>query len=292
MSETVVTAFFLFEDLSADKLTLQEELLALDDMKGLVLIADEGINGTVAGSPQAVANFRSVLEKRTRLAGLEYKDSYCEKNPFPRWKVELKDQVIQYMDKFRPKGEHNHLSAAEWHSLLHSGEELTVLDTRNRYEFRVGTFKNAIDPEIDKFTEFADYLDRCELPRDRTTLIFCTGGIRCEKAILDMEERGFEKVYQLEGGILKYLEEFPNQEFEGECFVFDRRVALDQNLEPSRQYWLCPHCGDPGQLEVDCAVCGGTARICDTCRPEKPTCCKNCQYHYHREKPPLSRKPS
>lgn len=231
---------------------------------------------------EAVTRFRQVLESRPELAGMEYKDSYCEKNPFPRWKVELKGQVIQYMDKFRPKGEHNHLSAAEWHALLKSDEEITVLDTRNRYETKVGTFRNAIDPEIDKFTEFTDYLDGCDLPKDRTTLIFCTGGIRCEKAILDMEERGFEKVYQLEGGILKYLEEFPDEEFQGECFVFDRRVAVDQNLDPSKQYWLCPHCGDPGQVEVNCAQCGETARICAKCEAEKPTCSKNCQYHYAR----------
>ena len=278
----LVTTFFRFEDLSQEKEALREELQALQELRGLVLIAGEGINGTIAGVEEAVLRFRQALENRPKLAGMEYKDSYCEKNPFPRWKVELKDQVIQYMDKFRPKGEHNHLSAAECHSLLQSGQELTVLDTRNRYETKVGTFKNAIDPEIDKFTEFTGYLDACDLPKDRTTLIFCTGGIRCEKAILDMEERGFEKVYQLEGGILKYLEEFPDQEFEGECFVFDRRVAVDQNLDPSKQYWLCPHCGDPGQVETSCAQCGEQARICAQCESEKPTCSKNCQYHYSR----------
>lgn len=278
--QIVVTTFFLFVDLSEDRESLRDELFALDGLKGLVLIAGEGINGMVAGTTAAVARFREVLESHSKLAGMEYKDSYCAKNPFRRWKVELKDQVIQYLDKFRPKGEHNHLSAADWHALLKSGEDITILDTRNKYETQVGTFKNAIDPEIDKFTEFTDYLDRCDLPKDQTTLIFCTGGIRCEKAILDMEERGFEKVYQLEGGILKYLEEFPEEEFEGECFVFDKRVALDQNLKPSKQYWLCPHCGNPGQVKTECKRCGQEAKICQSCAGEKPTCSKNCQYHY------------
>jgi UPF0176 protein len=278
----IVTTFFLFVDLVEEKQDLRETLFALDDLKGLVLIAGEGINGMVAGTTEAIARFRETVENQPKLAGMEYKDSFCAKNPFPRWKVEIKNQVIQYLDKFRPKGEHNHLSPADWHALLKSGEELTILDTRNLYETRVGTFKNAIDPEIDKFTEFTDYLDGCELPKEQTTLIFCTGGIRCEKAILDMEERGFENVYQLEGGILKYIEEFPDEEFEGECFVFDKRVALDQKLEPSKQYWLCAHCGDPGQVVMDCRRCGNPARICERCSSDKPTCSKDCQYHYNR----------
>jgi UPF0176 protein len=278
----IVTTFFRFVDLVEEKEELREQLSKLDGLRGLILIAGEGINGMVAGTREDVGLFRETLESRTKLAGMEYKDSFCAKNPFKRWKVELKDQVIQYLDKFRPKGEHNHLTPAEWHALLKSDQELTILDTRNHYETRVGTFKNAIDPAIEKFTEFTEYLDNCELPKDQTTLIFCTGGIRCEKAILDMEERGFEKVYQLEGGILKYLEEFPEEEFEGECFVFDKRVALGQNLEPSQKYWLCPHCGDPGQVRLDCHRCGEVAKICEQCAPAKPTCSKDCQYHYAR----------
>ena len=278
----IVTTFFRFVNLAEEKEELREELFALSGLKGLILIAGEGINGMVAGSEDAIARFRETLQARPKLAQMEYKDSFCAQNPFRRWKVELKDQVIAYLDKFRPKGEHNHLSPSEWHALLTSGEELTVLDTRNHYETRVGTFKNAVDPQIEKFTEFTEYLDHCDLPKDQTTLIFCTGGIRCEKAILDMEERGFEKVYQLEGGILKYLEEYPEKEFEGECFVFDKRVALDQKLEPSQRYWLCPHCGDPGQLQTDCKRCGGPAQICSQCAPTNPTCSKDCQYHYAR----------
>ena len=213
---------------------------------GTLLLAQEGINGTIAGVEEAVLRFRQALESRPKLAGMEYKDSYCEKNPFPRWKVELKDQVIQYMDKFRPKGEHNHLSAAEWHALLQSGQELTVLDTRNRYETKVGTFKNAIDPEIDKFTEFTGYLDACDLPKDRTTLIFCTGGIRCEKSTAYLKERGFDEVYHLQGGILKYLEKVPENEslWQGECFVFDNRVTVDHNLN-SGSYDQCHACRMP-----------------------------------------------
>lgn len=277
-----ICTFYRFADLSEVRESLREELQALKDIRGLVLIAPEGINGTVAAPIAVMQRFKDILQAEPKLADLEYKTSWSEKYPFPRWKVELKDQTIQYVDKFRPDGSRPHLTPAEWHAMLQGDEEVTVLDTRNTYEVKVGTFKNAIDPGIEKFTEFADYLDECELPKDKPTLIFCTGGIRCEKAILDMEERGFDKVYQLEGGILKYLEEYPEGEFEGECFVFDRRVAVDKNLAPSEQYWLCPHCGNPGQLECTCAQCDQTARVCEACASQKPTCSKNCQYHYER----------
>lgn len=278
----MVTSFFKFCDLLERRHSLGDQLQKLSGLKGLIILAPEGINGMAAGPLEAMNALKSLLLASTDLADLEFKDSQCFENPFFRWKIEYKEQAILYKEGYRPQGDHHHLQPAEWHALLKSGQALTVLDTRNRYETTVGKFKNAIDPEIDSFTEFADYLSSCELPKDQTTLIYCTGGIRCEKAILDMEERGFSQVYQLKGGILKYLEEFPEEEFEGECFVFDKRVAVDQSLAPSQRYWLCPHCGDPGQVEIPCSQCAGPAKICSGCEPHKPTCSKDCQYHWER----------
>lgn len=279
----LVTSFYKFTDLSTERDALQAELLELTEVKGLVLLAPEGINGMAAGSASAVAELRQKLAAVPGLESLDYKDSYCDEMPFDRWKVEQKNTLILYKGQFSPAGSHRHLSPQEWHRLLQSDQPITVLDTRNRYETRVGKFKQAIDPEIEAFTEFADYLDHCDLPKDQTTLIYCTGGIRCERAILDMEERGFTNVYQLEGGILRYLEEFPNQEFDGECFVFDKRVAVDQRLEPSTTYWLCPHCGDPGRASTQCRHCRSEARLCDDCLPAKPTCSKDCQNRWERK---------
>ena len=160
---------------------------------------------------------------------------------------------------------------------------MAVIDTRNDYEVAIGTFDGAVDPETASFRDFPAWW---EANKDRfhnkRIAMFCTGGIRCEKSTNYLIGQGVEDVFHLKGGILKYLEEFPDEEFQGECFVFDRRVAVDQNLDPSKQYWLCPHCGDPGQVEVSCAQCGETARICAKCEAEKPTCSKNCQYHYAR----------
>ena len=116
-------------------------------------------------------------------------------------------------------------------------------------------------------------------------LIFCTGGIRCEKGILEMQRRGFNNVYQLEGGILNYLEKKPGQEFEGECFVFDHRVAVDQDLKPSARYKLCPHCGQPAETKIECGRCDSEAFVCGDCLTQNfkaNTCSKNCAYHFER----------
>ncbi len=280
----IVTTFFRFVDLSQEeRQALRERLLELPGLKGLILLAPEGINGMASGTEAEISALRELLDSYPHFEGLEYKNSECPQRPFPKWKVELKDQSILYGDRFRPSGErHRHLTPKEWHALLKSKEPVTVLDTRNRYETRVGTFREAIDPDIDSFTEFSDYLENCDLPKDRTTLIYCTGGIRCEKAILEMEELGFSEVFQLEGGILKYLEEFPDEEFEGECFVFDSRVSVDQHLKPSQRFWLCPHCGDPGDLKLPCQQCGGDAHLCADCASVLPTCSKDCTYHWRR----------
>lgn len=276
----MVTTFYRFLDFEQFREPLAESLRQLEGLTGVVILAPEGINGMAAGSATALERLRGLLEGVPGLEGLEYKDSRCPESPFPKWKVELKDQTIRYKGGFSPREDFNHhLTPTQWKALMEGDEPVTVLDTRNYYETRVGTFKGAVDPDIESFEQFADYLEECPLPKDQKTLIFCTGGIRCEKAILDMEARGFQEVYQLQGGILKYLEEYPEDQFEGECFVFDGRVAVDQRLEPSRRYTLCPHCGDPGERRITCAHCGGEGQVCDTC-PE--VCSKNCAYHLER----------
>ena len=279
----IVTSFFRFTDLSEIREEIQQKLLAIQGIRGLIHLTPEGINGMAAGTEQELQAMKDVLESYPGLVDMDYKDSECPERPFPKWKVELKAQTILYKEQFKPTGDrHRHLTPEEWHNLLQSGEPITLLDTRNQYETCVGKFKEAIDPEIDCFTEFSDYLDACDLPKDQKTLIYCTGGIRCEKAILDMEERGFKDVYQLEGGILRYIEHFPDQEFDGECFVFDSRVSVDQELKPSTRFWICPHCGDPGDLKIACEQCGGEALLCADCAPDLPTCGKDCTYHWRR----------
>ena len=139
------------------------------------------------------------------------------------------------------------------------------------------------DPNIDKFTEFPKYLESQNIGKDKKMMIFCTGGIRCERGILELQRQGYENVYQLEGGILKYLEEYPHDQFTGECFVFDHRVAVDQELKPSKKYGLCPHCGQPSSIKIECKRCDTENLLCDKCVEiewKKDTCSKNCAYQY------------
>jgi UPF0176 protein len=155
-----------------------------------------------------------------------------------------------------------------------------IVDARNDYEYAIGKFKGAIDPSIKTFSEFPEFVKKGELPKDKKVMMYCTGGIRCEKALLEMEKQGYSDVYQLEGGILAYLQQFPEGNFEGECFVFDKRVAVDQHLQPSQTYHICPHCGNPGTLEVNCLACNKQAIVCYGCAKEErhKTCSKNCAY--------------
>jgi UPF0176 protein len=181
------------------------------------------------------------------------------------------------------EGVNHHLSPAEWNQVLKTENDFVMIDTRNWYETQIGTFKGALDPKTEQFTEFPEFVEKQKIPQDKKMLIFCTGGIRCEKGILELQRRGYKNVYQLEGGILNYLKEYPNDQFEGECFVFDHRVALDQNLQPSTKYGLCPHCGQPSEIKIDCLRCDSEELICVDCAKlefKKDTCSKNCAHQW------------
>ena len=220
------------------------------DLCGSLLISTEGCNATVAGAPEKVETFFRILKER--FPNLAAQDSYSSVRPYQRWKVPLKAQVVQARDtNLSPDTNYEgQKTPQEWDEIrrLVQKGQAQMIDVRNCYEVEIGTFPEAIDPGTLTFKQFSDYLDRevgktlqAELP----TAIFCTGGIRCEKARMDLERRGFTEVWQLKGGILKYLKDSQERGFQGECFVFDERVALTASLSPTRTYKLCPHCGGP-----------------------------------------------
>ena len=214
-----------------------------------------------------------------------FKESESARAPFRRFKVDIRPEIVTLKQEVpRPEQSPSHLPPKEWQAVLDSGEDVLVLDTRNWYETAIGKFKSAVDPKLAKFSEFPEYVEKLDTPKEKKILMYCTGGIRCEKAIFEMHKRGFNNVFQLEGGILKYLEEFPNRDFEGECFVFDHRVSLDQALQPSQQYALCPHCGDPAATLIPCVRCSTEAKVCEKCLkdPAFKTCSKNCAYHVRK----------
>lgn len=277
------SAFYRFSSIDPAQLesienTLVEASKSLNIM-GLIILAHEGINGTIAGLQADVKSFQSVIADFPWAAGTEFKVSPSHFQPFRRFKVNIRSEIVTSKNPdLKVDGKHKHLSPEEWNAWLSSEDPPLLLDTRNDYESRIGTFTGAITPQIKKFQEFAQFLEQSGLPKDKPLLMFCTGGIRCEKAILEAERLGYNQTYQLDGGILKYLEEFPEGKFEGECFVFDNRVAVDANLLPSKTIRLCPLCGEPGIEPIVCGCCGEAGTMCQNCLP-KNACSKNCAYH-------------
>jgi len=242
-----VAAFYQFVRLP-DFRALREPLRALCtelQLKGSVLLAQEGINGTVAGDADAVAMFVDELRRGNlfggRLDNLELKFSSAAAMPFGRIKVRLKKEIVTLgdaaADPTRRVG--GDVAPSDWNALIASADTL-LLDTRNAFEVALGTFEGALDPNIARFGQFRDFAAQQLDPRKhRRIAMFCTGGIRCEKASSHLLARGFSQVYHLKGGILKYLEEVPQAEsrWRGECFVFDERVALGHGLrEKSKEH--------------------------------------------------------
>lgn len=218
------------------------------DIRGTLLLAEEGINGTISGSREAVDELVGWLRSDDRLAELEYKESVTDAHPFLRTKVKLKREIVTMglpgIDPNRTVG--TYLEPRDWNRVI-SDPETVVIDTRNDYEYAVGTFARAVNPNTRAFREFPDYVrENLDPQKHRRVAMFCTGGIRCEKATAYLKEQGFEEVYHLKGGILRYLENTPKEEslWQGECFVFDDRVTVNHDLEPG-EYDQCHACRRP-----------------------------------------------
>jgi UPF0176 protein len=266
----VVAALYKFVRLSGFE-QLQQPLLDLmhaNDVRGTLLLANEGINGTVSGPRAGVDTVLDWLKSDERLATLEHKESFHDEHPFLRTKVKLKKEIVtmgvEGIDPTRTVG--TYLSPQEWNEII-ADPDTVLIDTRNDYEVEVGTFKGAINPETRTFREFPEYVKQTLDPqKHKKVAMFCTGGIRCEKSTAYLKAQGFDEVYHLKGGILKYLEEMPKEDslWEGECFVFDERVTVDHDLNPG-EFDQCHACRRPisdedkrsaqFQLGVSCPKC-------------------------------------
>jgi UPF0176 protein len=237
MPQTVVCALYKFATLEKFE-DLRQPLLGvmLDNaVTGTLLLAQEGINGTIAGSREGIDAVLNWLRQDPRLAALDSKESLSDVMPFKRTKVKLKKEIVtmgvEGIDPRRVVG--TYVDPKDWNALI-SDPDVLLIDTRNDYEYQVGTFKDAINPKTDSFREFPAYIADHVLPKKpKKVAMFCTGGIRCEKSTAYLKEQGIDEVYHLKGGILKYLENVDESEslWEGECFVFDDRVTVNHQLE-------------------------------------------------------------
>ena len=250
MDSLVVAAVYKFvklADCAALRAPLQAQCDALG-INGTLLLAEEGINGTIAGTRAGIDGILAYLRSDPRLADLQHKESAADQPPFYRMKVKLKKEIVTMgvpgIDPTERVGQY--VKPEDWNALI-SDPDVVLVDTRNDYEVEVGTFRGAVDPRITTFREFPEYVKNNFNPdKQPRVAMFCTGGIRCEKASAYMLQQGFPEVYHLQGGILKYLENVPAEQslWEGECFVFDQRVAVGQGLAPGH-YELCYGCSRP-----------------------------------------------
>lgn len=253
--EIVVITYYKFVPIE-DTETLRNQIKRVcmrNGIKGTILIANEGINSTVAGSREGIDALLAFYHADPRFSDLEHKVSITDAMPFYRLKVTVKPEIVTFRQpNVNPtKQVGTYIKPQDWNALI-SDPDVILIDTRNDFECQIGTFKNAVNPHTTKFSEFPDFVKQHLDPnQNKKVAMFCTGGIRCERATSYMLQQGFENVYHLEGGILKYLEEVPQDEtmWEGECFVFDQRVTVDHQLEQG--HWkLCHACYQPLNAEM------------------------------------------
>ena len=251
-NEILVAALYKFVEID-DLLSLQSNLYEIckkNNIMGTILIANEGINGTISGKTNEINQTISLLKSDKRFTNIEIKYSSSDKQPFHRMKVRLKKEIVTIgLPEINPnKKVGTYVKPDDWNDLI-SDPNVVVIDARNKYETKIGSFQNALDPETSSFREFPDWVKKFKSSKENANkkiAMFCTGGIRCEKASSLMKEEGFEDVYHLQGGILKYLETIDkeNSLWNGECFVFDQRVCLTDELEVG-SYKMCFACRMP-----------------------------------------------
>ncbi len=262
----------------------QHHLLCLDlKLFGRIIIASEGINGTVSGSPDNCKRYMEVVKADARFASLEFKIEDIDELAFQKLYVRVKDEIVHsslhHIDPSQKTGKH--LEPQEFKQMKDQ-DDVVILDVRSNYEHAIGKFKNAITLDIENFRDFPDKAKELEQYKNKKVLTYCTGGIKCEKASAYLLEQGFENVYQLHGGIIKYGIEVGGEDFEGKCYVFDGRITTDVNTVNPKIISRCYLCNEPSDRMVNCANadCNIHVAICEKCGWEYEGACSiDCKSH-------------
>ncbi len=270
MKDIIVATFYKFVNLPDFK-ERREPLLEFSkslDLRGSILLASEGINSTISGTRNNIDRFFSYLKNDPKFSDIEWKESINDFKPFGRMKVRLKTEIVRMGAGDIDVENHSgiYIEPKDWDNFIND-PEVTLIDTRNDYEVRIGSFRNAINPKTNYFRQFPRWAEEnLNLGKQKKIAMFCTGGIRCEKSTAYLREKGFDKVYHLKGGILKYLEETHNKNgmWQGSCFVFDDRVALDDEMEIDGSV-LCDSCGAPVTTDALKLAPIGSKVICGGC---------------------------
>ena len=250
----------------------QRELCNSLEMKGRILIGDEGINATVAGTPEACDAYIKYMNEHPLFNDIEYKIDTAETMPFPRLRVKTRPEIVTLGVDIDPAMTAPKLSPEEFNAMLEQGD-IVLFDARNNYESAIGKFAGAVTPDINLFKNLPAELEKYEQLKDKTVVTYCTGGIRCEKASALMRASGFKDVYQLDGGIIKYAQKYPKGAFKGECFVFDERMSVAFSAD-AEKLGSCHFCAEATNSYINCAnaTCNDMILVCSGCNKNNDVC--------------------
>jgi UPF0176 protein len=261
--------------------TWQKELCQKLDLKGRILVSQEGINGTLAGLETEVNQYIAETIQEPEFSDMEWKVSWAEEQVFPKLKVVVRDEIVTLGIKktgtdVEIANKANYIEPAELKNLYESGKDFVIIDARNLYEAEIGKFRNAVIPPIDNFREFPAFVKTIEKYKEKEVVTYCTGGVRCEKASAYLREQGFKNVRQLHGGIHEYGEQMSGKYFDGELFVFDKRLHVPVNTENPTIVSYCVFCEIGTARYIDCAVpsCSELFICCESCQKNHASLCK------------------
>ena len=275
----VVSSFYKYINVKNPEKFQEEHQIYCNSLgvKGKVLIAEEGINGTISGTESQVEEYENYLIKNKLFKNMNFKRNNADEHPFKKTITRLKNEIVTSRFKVNLKNKGSYISPKELKRLLDNNEDVILLDARNNYESKVGKFKNAITPNIETFRDFNKAAMQMKKLKDKKIITYCTGGVRCEKASALLKENGFKNVFQLHDGILNYVEQFPGTYFEGRCFVFDNRLSIPTGSEDIS---YCKHCHAPSGRYINCAniKCDELFLCCEECDSKfNHRCSKKCK---------------
>lgn len=284
-NEIHILLFYKFLDIENPKEVAEkhkQDCLKLG-LYGRILFSEEGINGSVAGTKEKTEAYKKLMHSDSRFSDIVFKEDIGISMPFRKMIVKVKREIVTLKKKVDLKNTGKNLTPKEFLELYEKGEDMIVLDTRNNYESKVGKFKNAITPDIEKFSQFPEFVETMKDKKDKKIVMYCTGGIRCEKASAYMKQQGFKDVSQLKGGILTFGKEFPDTVWEGTCFVFDRRLVSSVNKE-SKPITNCDTCGVLCDLCRNCSntTCDKMFVQCMDCKHKLIGCCSKECFEKHK----------
>ncbi len=241
-------------------------------LKGRIIIAKEGINGTVSGTREATDEYMKVMHEKPEFSDLEFKLGESGEPSFPKLSIKVRSEIVSLYAPVDVKNTGTYIEPDEMYEILKNDQDVVILDARNNYESKIGKFKNAITPDIENFRELPKALEKLEHLKNKKIITYCTGGIRCEKASAYMKQKGFKNVYQLHGGIVKYIQKYPEFGFDGNCYVFDGRISVKANDNILSE---CEYCHIKTARYINCVndICHRQIICCEKCEKEHDGLC-------------------